>query len=197
MNILIETIYETVQGEGYFAGTPCTLIRAWGCPVGCWFCDTGYAKGVPPPKDKTTLDIESISPQRRHVVITGGEPMAQRSTASLVQSLIGRGHFVQVDTSGVKWADLDRVTWVTLSPKAHLGAKCADEYWHRADEVKIVVSDIDDARFYDDRLRSYTGRIYFQPEYGTLDVSVPHCIDACLAYGGRVSVQAHKLIGLP
>ena len=123
MNILIETIYETVQGEGTFTGTPCTLIRVWGCPVGCWVCDTGYAKGVLPPKDKVVLDIESINPQRHHVVITGGEPMSQRSTASLVQSLIGRGHSVQVETSGVRWAVLDPDTWVTLSPKVHLGAK--------------------------------------------------------------------------
>lgn len=37
-----ETFQETIQGEGYWSGTPCDFIRLSGCPVGCWFCDTGY-----------------------------------------------------------------------------------------------------------------------------------------------------------
>ena len=38
-----ETFQDTVQGEGYHAGTPADFIRLYGCPVGCFFCDTGYA----------------------------------------------------------------------------------------------------------------------------------------------------------
>ena len=197
MDILLDKVFETIQGEGYFAGTPITLIRTRGCPVGCWFCDTGYVEGLPPPKNKTPVDILTIKPQRHHVLITGGEPMVQRGIAPLVQNLVECGHFVQLETSGYKWVDVSDSCFVTFSPKAHTGAKCDERYWHRAGEVKIVVSDMDDARFYDDFLRSYTGRIYFQPEYGTLEESVQHCIEACLIYGGKLSVQSHKFIGLP
>jgi organic radical activating enzyme len=46
MNILIhETFQQTVQGEGHWVGLPVDFIRLAGCPVGCHFCDTGYANG--------------------------------------------------------------------------------------------------------------------------------------------------------
>ena len=197
MNILVEKIYETIQGEGYYAGAPCTIVRTWGCPVGCWFCDTGYAAGSPPPAKRFGMDVEVIKPARRHVVITGGEPMSQKATAPLAGLLVAAGHLVQIETSGAAWVDTPDDCWITLSPKAHLGARCIKKYWRRADEVKIVISSPADAKFYQEQLRGYAGRIYFQPEYSKLETVVPLCIEACLAYGGRVSVQAHKLIGLP
>ena len=197
MNVLIETIYDTVQGEGYWSGMPCSLVRTWGCPVGCWFCDTGYAKGTPPPENKVAMSIDDITPARNHVILTGGEPMAQKVTPSLVQALIDRGHRVQVETSGVKWAEVPSDTWLTFSPKAHLGAKCADEFWSRADEGKIVLTNHSDSEYYAEQLHRYDGRLYFQPEYGNMKESTELCIEACLTFGGQVSMQTHKLMGLP
>ena len=63
--------------------------------------------------------------------------------------------------------------------------------------MKILVSDMDDVRFYDKLLRNFGNRIYFQPEWGTMESSVPCCIEACVAYRGALSVQAHKFLGLP
>ena len=37
-----ETFQDTIQGEGAQVGRPCDFIRLYGCPVGCYFCDTGY-----------------------------------------------------------------------------------------------------------------------------------------------------------
>ena len=38
-----ETFQSTVQGEGYWTGCLVDFIRLYGCPVGCPWCDTGYA----------------------------------------------------------------------------------------------------------------------------------------------------------
>ena len=38
-----ETFQSTLQGEGYFSGRVADFIRLYGCPVGCFFCDTGYS----------------------------------------------------------------------------------------------------------------------------------------------------------
>ena len=38
----INEIFDTIQGEAYFTGTPATFIRLQGCPVGCAWCDTKH-----------------------------------------------------------------------------------------------------------------------------------------------------------
>ncbi|WP_367682381.1 hypothetical protein [Buchnera aphidicola] len=42
MKYPINEIFETIQGEGYYIGTPSIFIRFQGCPVGCIWCDTKY-----------------------------------------------------------------------------------------------------------------------------------------------------------
>ena len=67
-----ETFQETLQGEGYHTGTACDFIRTYGCPVGCYFCDTGYEpngdyynkkipKSTPNQSSKATLVALNIS----------------------------------------------------------------------------------------------------------------------------------------
>jgi organic radical activating enzyme len=123
--------------------------------------------------------------------------MVQRAVAPLIRLLITRGHFVQVETSGVAWRDVPDSCWITFSPKMQIGARCAGQFWRRADEVKIIISNATDAGLYDPDLRSFSGRIYFQPEYSRMQETVPDCVRACLKYGGKISTQIHKTLQLP
>ena len=51
-----ETFQETIQGEGYWSGTPSDFIRLAGCPVKCPWCDTGYSNGgIGLPKSLKTI----------------------------------------------------------------------------------------------------------------------------------------------
>ena len=73
----IAEIYGSVQGEGLFTGTASVFVRASGCNLRCWFCDTPYASWQPEGDD---LGVEEIFEQisllgHEHVVLTGGEPM--------------------------------------------------------------------------------------------------------------------------
>lgn len=68
--------FESIQGEGMYAGTPAFFIRLGGCPVGCSWCDTTEVwktYNQIPRTDARFLD----GPCSRlgHIVITGGEPM--------------------------------------------------------------------------------------------------------------------------
>ena len=38
----INEIFDTIQGEAFYTGTPATFIRLQGCPVGCHWCDTKH-----------------------------------------------------------------------------------------------------------------------------------------------------------
>ena len=53
----IAEIYRSVQGEGLLTGTESVFIRASGCNLRCWYCDTPYASWSPEGDD---LSIEEI-----------------------------------------------------------------------------------------------------------------------------------------
>ncbi|MBE0522977.1 MAG: 7-carboxy-7-deazaguanine synthase QueE [Methanosarcinales archaeon] len=93
----IGEIFNSIQGEGIFAGIRQVFIRFQGCPLNCGYCDTprsreriahfckiesipgsGEFKDIPNPIELATL-VETIndvwSPGTRHLVLTGGEPL--------------------------------------------------------------------------------------------------------------------------
>ena len=109
-----ETFF-SVQGEGTLAGTPSFFIRLDGCPLRCSWCDTPYAlEGIA--GIQTGVDaLVSLAGGTRHVVITGGEPLAQ-DIAPLVEAF-DEGTHVTVETSGTIFADLPGVALFSVSPK--------------------------------------------------------------------------------
>ncbi|MDQ6982187.1 MAG: radical SAM protein, partial [Mariprofundus sp.] len=81
---------------------PCTLIRMAGCPLRCSYCDTPQAI---PTDSGNWLAIDAIIRQVREtnrplVLVTGGEPLAQRYCIELLKQLSELGCIVQLETSG-------------------------------------------------------------------------------------------------
>ena len=52
----INEIFDTVQGEAFYTGTPATFIRLQGCPVGCHWCDTKHTWSTGTEKLKIEID---------------------------------------------------------------------------------------------------------------------------------------------
>src|SRR5271169_3906658 len=92
----IAEIYQSLQGEGLLTGTPSVFIRASGCNLRCWFCDTPYTSWQPEGEDLSIDEIMRQVGECRHsderlaseaangaldfaagayAVLTGGEPM--------------------------------------------------------------------------------------------------------------------------
>ena len=75
----IVEIFESIQGEGDYQGTPALFIRLQGCNLRCKWCDTKYARWSQNFKHMTVEEVvERIKEYKgEFVVFTGGEPLLQ------------------------------------------------------------------------------------------------------------------------
>jgi len=195
-----ETFQQTIQGEGFWSGTPCDFIRLHGCPVGCWFCDTGYSSQEtvkPPSKTFKTLDNLLRELKSEHIVISGGEPFIHKELPELVDALNDADKFVSIETSGSFFQPV-KDTWITLSPKEHLNDRypVLDELWGLANEIKLIISTGQEIDFYKKKLDALNIPIYLQPEWNGINKTLPLTIELVIEYKYRLSLQTHKLIGV-
>lgn len=161
--LLVNEIFETIQGEGSYTGTPSIFVRLQGCPVGCPWCDTKHTWDVLPEKQvradiillksadsptyfKTSsnallalLDEQGYS--ANHIVITGGEPCMYDLT-ELTSKAIAKGFSVQIETSGTYEIKSHADTWVTVSPKINMkaGMPILSQAMQRANEIKHPIA---------------------------------------------------------
>lgn len=196
-----ETFQSTVQGEGFWTGTLVDFIRLAGCPVGCPWCDTGYAnggKGLPAvPRSIAQLLAQLQSPR---VVISGGEPFIHRNLPELVAALQAGGKQVSIETSGACWQDISPQAWITLSPKEHVSPKypVQEIFWTRANEIKVVVSTGEEVEFYRKYLVNNVDiPVFLQPEWDSKYSAIPIILELLKQNPSyKLSLQTHKLIGV-
>jgi 7-carboxy-7-deazaguanine synthase len=117
-NVRIAEIYASIQGEGLLAGQESAFVRASGCNLRCWYCDTPYASWRPEGDD---LAVEQIVERVaalgcRHVVLTGGEPMLFSELIPLCDRLHERGLHITIETAGTLYLPL-ACDLMSISPK--------------------------------------------------------------------------------
>src|SRR5688572_2029755 len=101
----ITEIFYSLQGEADSVGFPTVFVRLTGCPLRCKFCDTAYAfhGGEWRTLDEVLASVGQYFDARsgvRHVCVTGGEPLAQKTCLPLLTSLCDAGYRVSLETSG-------------------------------------------------------------------------------------------------
>lgn len=96
---ICETFY-SIQGESTFSGYPCFFIRLTGCNLRCSYCDTAYAYEEGEALDEPELLKRAIESGTKLVEVTGGEPLLQAGTISLLSSLLSSGFMVLLETNG-------------------------------------------------------------------------------------------------
>jgi organic radical activating enzyme len=165
-------------------------------------CDTDYSKS----SDQSMEDLLSQIPNGiKHVCITGGEPLMHASKLfDLLKELTSSNITVHFETSGtflppVHWGQ-DYIYWA-CSPKKNYLPHFVQYVAH---EIRIMVDR--DLKFEDvERLMYEVPRstpVFFAPLTLPDNVmlfdpaSMSRARDLAMTYGGRVSIQMHKVLGV-
>lgn len=124
LNLWVQEVFYTLQGEGPFVGRPSVFVRLGGCNLACYFCDTDFESSTwKPDIDELLMRIKDelrSAPQAdcKLIVLTGGEPLRQ-NIVPLVTALVDMGLTVQLETNGTLYQDLPwcEQIHVVCSPK--------------------------------------------------------------------------------
>lgn len=129
----IAEIYKSIQGEGLLTGVPSVFIRASGCNLRCWFCDTPYASWQPEGQDYAVDEIiaEVEEWDVKHVVITGGEPMLFAEMIPLCRELKRRGRHITIETAGTLYLPA-ACDLMSISPKLSSSGPDPERHAHWA-----------------------------------------------------------------
>ncbi len=184
-------IFYSVQGEGTWTGTPAVFVRLAGCNLSCAFCDTDYALKFLASVDDVVARVRAEGGECPTVILTGGEPLAQREARALIDALRADGRCVHIESNGTLATELPDDVWLTVSPKERLTPAMA----RRANEAKLIV----DGRVPDEWLAAFpdTTPMFLQPE-GNKPSNVTLAVDAAKRDPRRLrlSLQTHKYIGV-
>jgi 7-carboxy-7-deazaguanine synthase (Cx14CxxC type) len=208
----VKEIYYTLQGEGMQTGRAAVFCRFAGCNLWsgreedraaatCNFCDTDFV-GTDGPGGGKFAEAEELarachaawrgnSGTRPYVVLTGGEPMLQVDEP-LIAALHAQGFAVAIETNGTLPVPRS-IDWICVSPKADAPLK-----QRSGDELKLVYPQA----AVDPHLFEGLDFAHFllQPKADG-EKTASHlgaAIDYCRAHPKwRLSLQTHKLLGLP
>ena len=154
MNLKINEIFYSIQGESIYAGLPCIFIRLTGCNLRCSYCDTQYAY-----EEGSVVSIRKIIDTLSQyacklVEITGGEPLCQSATPMLITKLIEKGYIVLLETNGskdIRLADPQCIKIVDIKcPASGESEKNDLENLNRLsskDQLKFVIADKNDYEY--------------------------------------------------
>jgi 7-carboxy-7-deazaguanine synthase len=170
--LLLAEVFSSLQGEGLLTGQPSVFVRASGCNLRCWFCDTPYTSWQPEGEDwsveEIVREVERLNrnggpspagaglshPTERigHVVITGGEPMLFAELIPLCERLKAAGLHITIETAGTLYLPV-ACDLMSISPKlasstpteerAGRWAARHEQTRHRSDVIERLTSEYD------------------------------------------------------
>jgi 7-carboxy-7-deazaguanine synthase len=187
MKYPVSDIFYSIQGEGFWTGTPMAFIRLAGCSV--TQCSIRKECDEAPWKAKMGMlseeQIVSMIDRRASIVcITGGEP-TDHDLLPLLAVL--DDYKIHIETSGVRRLNDLAFDWVTVSPKSIRFEQ------RTGDALKLVIRPewtFDDVDTYLAVAGSGFTHVYLQPLWGVNHTQVLEMVKQ--RAGLRLSTQSHK-----
>ena len=194
---LMESFY-SIQGEGYFSGSPAFFLRIGGCDVGCHWCDVkeSWNADLHPPTSLDNIIDEIKKESVNTVVITGGEPLMWNLTP-LTNRLKIEGYNVHLETSGA-YPLSGSFDWICLSPKKQ--SITLDSIKKYVNELKIIVHNKNDFQYAEEQRKNLSSdcKLYLQPEWSKKNHMIPQIIEFVKSNNHwLISLQNHKYMNIP
>lgn len=218
MGLRVKEIFRTIQGEGSRAGSPAIFVRLAGCNL--WsgnpekregfgecakWCDTDFVGGERMDPGLAVEQVVALAEGMRNplIVLTGGEPALQlrrRHGEVFVNELhVALECEVAIETNGSVEADiLDALDHVTVSPKPLMGdaATIGHIVVRNGDDLKVIVPTT--LPLHEMAGWNFKHRFLQPMDRGdTGSAALPMTMKLAASLGWRVSVQTHKMLGLP
>jgi|AGTN01.1.fsa_nt_gi Organic radical activating enzymes len=192
MNLNVNEIFYSLQGEGGRTGEASIFIRLAKCNLVCSFCDTDFERGV---RMTVTEILDEIGKFGcRWIVWTGGEPTLQL-TDEMVAFFKENGYLQAIETNGTKRVPAG-MDYITCSPKQHF------------EKVRELIPEVDELRFPiqkgdplpDISVLPKTQRYLLSPVFDD-NIIIQENVDYCISLikenpSWALSLQTHKLIGI-
>ncbi len=213
MTYAVKEIFFTLQGEGANTGRPAVFCRFAGCNLWtgreadradatCTFCDTDFV-GVDGPGGGKFVSADDLARAvaeqwpahvsaraRKLVVCTGGEPLLQMD-ADIVRALHANGFEIAIETNGTQMPP-EGIDWICVSPKVGAPLVLAS-----GNELKLVYPQPggEPERYADLDFEQF----FLQPMDGLdRERNTELALAYCLSHPQwRLSIQTHKLLGIP
>jgi len=208
----VKEAYLTLQGEGGQVGRAAVFLRFAGCNLWsglerdrasavCRFCDTDFV-GTDGENGGKFETPETLAAHVRglwgradaapYLVCTGGEPLLQLDPP-LIAALKGEGFEIGVETNGTLAAP-SGIDWICVSPKAGAALKQTS-----GQELKLVYPQAQPEAQPERFTHLDFTHFFLQPMDGPdLNQNTALAAAYCTAHPPwRLSLQTHKLIGLP
>jgi 7-carboxy-7-deazaguanine synthase len=211
----VKEAYVTLQGEGAQTGRAAVFLRFAGCNLWsglerdrasavCNFCDTDFVgtdgtnggKFIGPGAlaDHVAKVWHHDGPQggAPYVICTGGEPLLQLDTPAIT-ALKAKGFEIGVETNGTQVAP-PGLDWICVSPKANAPLKQTSGH-----ELKLVYPQTQPEAQPTCFESLQFEHFFLQPKDDTAQAeNIAATAAYCMKYPKwRLSLQTHKLIGLP
>jgi 7-carboxy-7-deazaguanine synthase len=192
MNLNVNEIFYSLQGEGGRTGQASIFIRLAKCNLTCSFCDTDFERGVKMTLQETLEEIDKYN--CKWIIWTGGEPALQL-TDEVVTFFKEKGYLQAIETNGTKRIPKG-IDYITCSPKQNF------------ELVKKLIPEVDELRFPiqkgdilpDITILPKTNRYLLSPifdENNIIQENVDYCISLIKENPTwALSLQTHKLIGI-
>ena len=195
-NLPVMEMFYSLQGEGYYSGSPAFFIRIGGCDVGCGWCDVKESWDHDNHNIlKISKIIDNIDKKTKIVVITGGEPLMWDMT-EITKKLKEKNLKRHLETSGTYDISGDW-DWICLSPKKRKLPR--KNLYQIANELKIIIYNKNDLVFAVEESKKVSSKckLFLQPEWGKFDKINGKVVDF-VKNNPRwtLSLQTHKFLGI-
>jgi len=175
----ITEIFFSIQGESTHAGKPCIFVRLTRCSLRCGYCDTKYSYSGGEELALPQLMDKIAGYPARLVEVTGGEPLEQEEVYPLMETLLGQGYTVMLETGG--HVNIERVPKrvIKIIDVKTPGSREGDTFHpgnldlaEPHDEYKFVITSRADYEWSRDflvhRLRNRANPVLFSPSHDEL-----------------------------